>query len=393
MGIIKIDGCNICGGSVQHIHTVPFKDLIGLGDWNQEIVFCPTCGFIFVANPFDGESLANRYKNLSKYEFDANDYSLGEDKVYMDRSLRQFHFIEENCEIKSILDIGAASGYNLSLYKKKGDVTYGIEPSLANCILAKNKYCVDMFNGLFDEYLTNTSLIRYDLIFLSHTLEHLVNPSDFIKSCRKIDHKYVFIEVPSFDYKFENEPYGMFCEEHVNYFTFEGLNSLMTKNGYVLQEAEMPFSIHANLSAGMPSLATLWKLDEHSKSLKLNPINRTLNTLQDYIAKSILIEEKVKKIIDIIPDDSKVAIWGTGNHTSKLLASTSLLSKNIVKFYDSDKKKYHYTICGKKIQQFDYHDIMIGDVDTILISSFTAQNAILNNLLPYKNSVNIITLY
>lgn len=97
-----------------------------------------------------------------------------------------------------------------------------------------------MFCGTFDEFCKAENEKKvFDLIFLSHVLEHIVNPYEFIKECEKINSKYIFIEVPTFDYKFIDEPYAMFNDQHVNIFTLESLQNIMNRCGYSLLEAEM----------------------------------------------------------------------------------------------------------------------------------------------------------
>ena len=56
--------------------------------------------------------------------------------------------------------------------------------------------------------------------------------------------------------------------------------------------------------------------------------------------------ETVKDKINLIPDDVKLAIWGVGHHVSMLLANTRLEVKNIVRVYDSDKRKEGSKISG-----------------------------------------------
>ncbi|GHV68799.1 hypothetical protein FACS1894199_16570 [Bacteroidia bacterium] len=271
----KITTCNICGATVRKAHEVLFKGLTGLGDWQEEVAICDSCGFIFAANPFMDDVLADRYKNLSKYEFDSGDYQIGADVPYMKRCKRQFDFILENVDsFDSILEVGAASGYNLSLYKDEQKIGHsvavmGIEPSGVNCKLAQKNYDIQLFNGLFSEYIDKNSSQKFDLIFFSHVLEHIVNPRDFIEQCKTINNKYIFIEVPTFDYKFENEFLGMFSDEHINYFTFESLSNLMNSCGYTIVEAEMPLGIQVKIAAGVPALVTLWVLADEQHNLYL----------------------------------------------------------------------------------------------------------------------------
>jgi hypothetical protein len=229
-------------------------------EYTQKINICPKCGFIYTANPFTNEQLSHRYKKMSKYEFDSNKTAVEEKSDYMRRCKRQYGFIKnKDIQYASILEVGAASGYNLSFYKKDNITVYGIEPSVKNVELCKQNYDIDLFPGMFQEYREKHSGRKYDLVFLSHVLEHIVNPHQFILELAEINDRYMFIEVPALDYKFKDEPFGMFTDEHVNYFTFEGLNNLMKSLHYSILDANIIFDTDADVPSGCPCLVTLWE--------------------------------------------------------------------------------------------------------------------------------------
>lgn len=399
----RITNCNICGLKTETVLKLKFNDIIGMFDeYTQCVNICPRCGFIYTENPFSDKQLANRYKNNSKYEFDSKDYFLQESESYKKRSLRQHQMLERELSLKdvhSVLEIGAASGYNLSLYNE-GRPVLGIEPSELNCKSAKKIYGVDMFCGTFAEYLEGCSpsiescggiCQQYDLILLSHVLEHIVNPSDFIESLSCINKKYIFIEVPTMDYKLIDEPYGMFCEEHVNIFTLESLQNLMNKNGYELIHVEMIGGYEEKLPSGWPAISTIWKKCDHCKKRRM--IQKASDSLNRYIAASEEEFKRIRKIIDNISENKRLAIWGTGHHVSMLLANTYLKTKNIVAVYDSDIHKKGYTLNGIEIRPFDSNDLKSDKVDAVFIATYTAQNAIEKLLEPYKEIVEIIKLY
>lgn len=184
---MPVNSCNICGGGYEVIYELPFWDLQGAGEkeYVQKLCFCKKCGFLFTGNPFTEEQLSDRYKNMSKFEFESEDYFLDETAEYKKRCIRQFHFIEAAIgnAFDSVLEVGASSGYNLSLYADK-EVT-GIEPSAKNCKSAYKYYQIEMYQGMFREFVKENEK-TYDLILLSHTLEHIVNPFDFILQCKEI---------------------------------------------------------------------------------------------------------------------------------------------------------------------------------------------------------------
>lgn len=381
-------------GGVKQIFQLPFRDLQGAQtkQYIQKLCFCETCGFLFTANPFSEEQLANRYQNFSKFEFDQDDYILDESDTYKKRCARQLSFIKAAVgdDFSSVLEVGAASGYNLSLYREKE--VAGVEPSVQNCLAARRNYQVELYHGMFQQFVEENTK-SYDLVFLSHTLEHIVRPRDFILQCRQICNRYIFIEVPCMDYKFLEEPMGMFCEEHVNYFTLESLGRLMASAGFVPVDVNFIFGLHECLPAGWPAMSTLWKKAEKEAGMLRVPVLDSALLIRTYLDKNRKELEKLRRRMDAIPEDERLAVWGTGHHASMLLANTSLPQKQIVKVYDSDKRKYQYTFHGLPICGFDQEDIYQKRIDAVLIATYTAQKAIRRILEPFADVCKIYYLY
>ena len=291
--------------------------------------------------------------------------------------------------------MGAASGYNLNLYKKDNKKVFGIEPSNNNKKFSKENYDIEIYADTFQNYLKeDISKSKYDLIFLSHILEHIVNPREFINEIKKFSNKYIFIDVPTFDYKFSDECFGMFSDEHVNYFTFESLQNLMYSAGFHLINVRIEFYLDCYVAAGTPAILTLWeKNKEGTKYNKRKIVNNTINKVKEYIEDSEKILSKIKEKIDSISKNQKIAIWGAGNHTSRLLAMTNLKSKNIVCIYDSDTKKQGQEIIGIKVSEFAEEDIIKKNIDKIIISSYSSENAIYNSIKNIVPNDKIIKLY
>lgn len=386
----KIQTCCICGGKALTIYSLEFTDIIGMADeYTQEIGFCPNCGYLFTQNPFSPEKLENRYKNESKFEFDFVTNVQNENKEYIARSKRNKNFIDECIgNINSIFEVGAASGYNLSLYSCE---RFGVEPSKNNCILAKRNYDVNMFNGTFQEYLDGNINSKYDLIYLGMVLEHIVDPHNFLSCCRKINNRYLFIEVPTLDIKNTDEPFGMFCEEHVSMFTFEALNNLLGSIGYGLVDARIEMGFDKGYPAGWPSLNTIW--ERGRRKINYIPSMDSKLVFDTYVKKNERALVSLQKRINDIPNDIPLAVWGTGHHVSMLLSNTSLAQKNIKKFYDSDNRKYRYTMLGKKITNFSLKDIETKEVCGIIIGSYIFQEEIEKKIINYGAKCPIFKLY
>lgn len=335
---------------------------------------------------------------MSKYE---DENSVGkQDLSHLRMCQRQFDFINSNSNINdytSVLDIGAATGENLSLYKKHGKRVIGIEPSANNKKYAFDRFLIKMYDMTFDEYCDKIGIKqKFDLVFLSHTLEHIVDVRGFIRKVTLISSKYIFIEIPFLENMGNGlEPFGLFTDEHVNYFTISGLSYLMNTEGCQLIKANIEFNI-GGVVPGYPTLVTLWKKGEASAAKhKMSYVPSACSLVRDYINRSLEEFTRINQIIDSINDNEKLAIWGTGTHTSRLLGMTKLRTKNIVRFYDSDKKKQGMTMLGKSIQTFKKSDIENGEIETILISSFGSESVIRESIkeesiiTPYR----VISLY
>jgi hypothetical protein len=299
--------------------------------------------------------------------------------------------------IRSIFEVGCASGFNLNLYHNEGVKVFGIEPSKNNVISCLKKYGIELFNGMFNEYKKSLAGRKeYELIFLSHILEHIINPFEFITELAEINNRYMFIEVPTLDYKFCDEPFGMFAEEHVNYFTFDNLRQLMRTINYHIVDANIYFCSDTDIPAGYPCISTLWEKNEYKKNYSLTsempPVSKSRELLLRYINESIEKDKTINTIIDKINDDERISVWRTGHHTSRLLGMTNLKFKNIMKFYDSDLRKKGLEYFKRKIQPFDPMDCRNHSIDKILISTYVAQKVIEKILIENKVD-NYIKMY
>jgi hypothetical protein len=188
----------------------------------------------------------------------------------------------------------------------------------------------------------------------------------------------------------------MFTDEHVNYFTFEGLNNLMKSLHYSIINTNITFDLNTEIPSGCPCLSTLWEKTGLSPSYHRNinklPIISSFHLLNEYIKVSEKLQKKINLLIDSITTN-KLAVWGTGNTSSRLIANSGLKYKNIVRFYDSDIRKKDTLFFGKKIAIFNPDDIERGEIDTILIASYVFQEEIYSNIKKSGVNCTIIRLF
>lgn len=391
--------CPLCGNENIHYEgTMKYIDLLnGIGDeeYRQRICSCPVCNMAWSQNTMNIEDLNNYYKFLSKYE--SMDAAMESDYSAQAMYLRQKEFIDETVgDYCSVLEIGAATGGNLNLYKEAGKKVVGIEPSSNNKRFAEKNYGIKLHDMTLDEYYDEYGCQeQYDIVFISHVLEHIVNFGEFMQKAVALSGKYIFIELPILEEIINEEaPFAAFTNEHVNYFSLASLKRLMEKCGCSL----IKYTIAENKGGvlpGYPTLMSIWAESSAGATINEKTEYSAGKIIQDYIKINSEKVKRIQAIVDTITAEEKLAVWGTGEHTSKLLAMTDLPCKNIVKFYDSDIKKKGMSMLGKKIQPFDVKDIEDDVVDTILISTYSSEKSIKKYVdsLKIEKEFRIILLY
>ena len=182
---------------------------------------CNNCGFVFVSSLPGDEEIMDYYKSdvfwqskmttSVKYNFPRwsdvfrNNPSLDERRH---RAIRQFNYIakfKKFDETISILDIGA--GFSPFLYvckQNKLKNLYAIEPSEEICDFLK-KQGVSIAAKTFEEWFQKNENKKFDLIVLSHTLEHLKYPGNFLSNIGKYlsPDGVLYVEVPHRDDRHE----------------------------------------------------------------------------------------------------------------------------------------------------------------------------------------------
>ena len=160
---------------------------------------------------------------------------------YFDNKLRNRHhynFISSNIDldkVKDILEIGSGSGSFIRYFRKKiknAEITI-IEPGSEYIPeLTKIRNTV-----VYNDYVENINLSKnYDLIILSHVLEHVENPVNLIKYLHQNllrEGGHLYIDVPSIDYELRNINAAKLAPTmHLFFFDGIGIKSLLETIGF-----------------------------------------------------------------------------------------------------------------------------------------------------------------
>jgi len=219
--------CRICGS----------VDLgrIGLNqDFGLPVFQCATCGFR-QTYPLSDDFLNLYYENAY-----SSDHGRADNPAYVEFSAKrgevQKTFVQRvtgDRKFKRVLDLGAGAGGALDAYSDDGSelACWDPDPFMRAVLATRNKIETispnELFSGQYDKH--------FDLIILSHVLEHLNDPRVTLLQARQLltDDGVAFIEVPA-----ESE-FARICVSeslrtglgHLLFFDTTTLRTLIEKDG------------------------------------------------------------------------------------------------------------------------------------------------------------------
>lgn len=202
---MKYINCILCG---SNDYLVIFKNRMygALKTFGEEgciaqKVVCKSCGFIYQNPTFTAEELSRIYS----LEYNANKGGptsrFIKEKTY--RATDQIRWLNRYIDLgvslgtKVVLDIGSAAGILLVMFKEKGWIVEGIEPQIDFAEYSRTTYGLKVHTGFLEDFMAQKS--RYDLIIMSHVLEHIPDPiSVFLKLSSYLKPQgALFIETPN----------------------------------------------------------------------------------------------------------------------------------------------------------------------------------------------------
>jgi len=129
-----------------------------------------------------------------------------------------------------VVEIGCGPGGILRVFQEEGNEVWGCDLDEA-CVEFTRKKGIPCFLGGVEEL--GDAGVKTDLIILSHLLEHISNPFDFIDALRGIlkEEGRVYVEVPGL----RNPDYHFFKGiqvAHLYYYDLETLKFVMGKGGF-----------------------------------------------------------------------------------------------------------------------------------------------------------------
>ncbi len=148
------------------------------------------------------------------------------------RAKNQLAYILEHSELTSgakIIDFGSGLAPFLCHCRQRGfENLYALEPSAVICAFLKEQG-VMTFPSLLEVFIARDDLPKFDLMVVSHTLEHLKNPAGVLEGLREhlSENGVLYVDVP---YKDNLKPYHQGL--HFHFFNETSMREILQKSGY-----------------------------------------------------------------------------------------------------------------------------------------------------------------
>lgn len=231
--------CMICGNSSSFFTTNSKKN---------PVYNCQSCHvyFVKILENTDQLHIKTRYKEGNFWE-DTNyniekmiesDFTDPEGKHFALNWKSMYSYCKSFLyNKKNILEIGVGTGVHSIMFDKMGFHVTGIEPDSRNVLYInkklRNSHCISNF---IEDFQTKE---KFDVIWLYHTLEHIIRPDLLLKKCHSFlqNDGIMIIAVPDCGNMNELQS-SINNPDHLWHFSKNSLKKLAVSNGYNVLRCE-----------------------------------------------------------------------------------------------------------------------------------------------------------
>lgn len=338
---IRYRPCPVCGGTeCRRLHDMRFS-LPSASPLPEAytVVACSGCGFVYADTPGSAGSYERYYAEFSHYEDPAIATGGGEQAFDRQRLAETASWIAAKVAADSrVLDIGCGNGGLLLALREQGfSRLTGMDPSSACVARLQERGFAAIHGRLGDDPL---GAEQFDLIILSHVLEHLLDPRSALSSLRKrlAPGGRVYAETPDAAryVEFPSVPYYYFDSEHINHFDRFALANLARASGF---RVELSGSKTLALMGGhaYPAVFSLLSIDDAPAALI--PDSSARDAVAAYIAHSAKASRLSGILLQAVAQKRPIALWGAGSQAQRLLLDEAMAGAQIVAVVDGDRSK------------------------------------------------------
>lgn len=234
--------CRLCGSAnltqILRFDAIPFFDEVVTPEskgtefsYPMELYFCNDC------NSVQSQHDVNLIEYYHSYQYVASNSPFI--RTYMealvDHCQRRFDLRPGD----HVIDVGAADGYLLSLFKSRGARTLGFEAAENLCQLAE-KDEIDVVNALFTKEsldLVPDDFKKTELLVLLHTFDHLFDPAPFLDLVREVldpVRGVLLLEVHDLRDIYVKRETALFGHEHATFLHYASMRRFLERHGFRL---------------------------------------------------------------------------------------------------------------------------------------------------------------
>lgn len=355
--------CPICSsrniGDVFQHEAVPVYNLqilrarvdaMDVAKGTVDFKFCHDCQFCFNAS-YDEKIIDY------KVEYEA---SRGNSPVFNKFIDKVAEDITEHFQLTGsdlVAEVGSGDGQLLRLLSDKVKSNcFGFDVSAPGATFYGDRVC------FINDYYNSTLLSKEpDVLVLRHILEHQSDVRSFLSSLiceQKYQPKNIYIEVPAFEWIYNNNNFYCFSYEHCSYFTINSLTKLLQYFGYSLKECNYTF--------GGEYIQCFAEKNNIPKACSLNYSFISETGLYGYVSN---LQDKIKEYSTVLMAGNNI-LWGGSGKGVMTLNVLNVFHNDFSFVVDINSNK-HNTFIPRTGQKIINPDTLatISHVDTVFITT------------------------
>ncbi len=374
--------CDLCSGKeLQISYPVPTTRR------NLSIYVCKNCGLVQSFPKIDHI----KDDNIA-ISGDADWGNVRYGKAFV--SKKAINILSETIKLEKIencLDIGSNRGsFVIGLKRIFPNIDFvAIEPDEKIIDVYSNDHKIKVINERFENVKLEKN--SFDLVYCSHTLEHLKSPKQSLKKIFNIikQNGILYLEVPNLNAISNSSMVEeWFIDKHLYHFSLELLEKyLLIENFEIIYKDssdDLNITIIAKKQKSNNLKCNLENLSEYRKNIKL--IERYCNTLKINQFKLKKVGEKINKL----SKENKMIIWGAGRILDRLVKLGNLELQTINGLVDKFLPQYLDQIKGITLK--NPNEVNWNDQEIVFIASREYFDEIKEEVMKNNGKLKIIGL-
>jgi SAM-dependent methyltransferase len=351
--------CPICMNAgyikIADLNFALFDDLDLSG--KMALVSCETCHGVYNQTALTDRDFLNYYRRNEYYTDSKSPGAGGFRHKDVQRYARIYALVKKYCNANApkIIDFGCGKGGMLQWLRTNTPAEpVGIETGDASRQYVKKHLGLTVHDSVDD--VNN----QFDIVILSHVLEHVYSPLSLLKKMKNISHEetVLYIEVPDADaYLTPHLNWRELYFEHINHFSVNGLADMVQAAGLSIIEQES--TLFYTNDTGTPKC-----LYVVVGSRQIKNSNKTAHATVKVLPEGT--HPGAKVIPSILRQNMPVSIWGISQYTQLILGSYPDLLEKTKYLFDSSPAKIARSIQGISIRSSE-ELTRLGEQDILLV--------------------------